>query len=319
MTRRPILTFGLTTAIVLLAACSDETAGPEPPGTPRFSADAAESPADVIQGYMDATNAALAAAGANYRVAVAEYITVAADGFHEAGAQVIARDLGNKRLPADFVPGDPRRAWSGANGGITFAIDQTADASPPSGLPAAEATAAIQRAMATWDALTCSNLALSQNDDLGLDIGVVAFQLSGGLIGSPFIFADVQHAGWRDLSFAGGTLAVTFTFVFIDPADGTQTDVDGNGRADVAFREIYYDPSWLWNIDADIDVESVALHEAGHGLSQNHFGNILIMNDGSVKAAPRAVMNALYTGPLQTLLGTDVGGHCGNWADWPNG
>src|SRR5690606_5946021 len=236
---------------------------------------------------MDATNTALATAGAGYRVAVAEYITTAADGFHEAGAQIIAWDLGNQRLPADFVPGDPRRTWNGADGGITFAIDHTADASPPSGLPAAAATAAIQRAMATVGRLTCSSLALEQDDDSGLDIGVTAFQFSGGLVGSPFIIADVQHAGWRDLEFTGGTLAVTFTFVSIDPADDTETDVDGNDKADVAFCETYYDPRWPWDIDADIDVESIALHEAGHGLRQAHFGNIMIKNDGSVKAALR--------------------------------
>ena len=68
----------------------------------------------------------------------------------------------------------------------------------------------------------------------------------------------------------------------------------------------------------DIDVEAVALHEAGHGLSQGHFGNIFFMNDGSVKASPQAVMNAFYFGPLRALLGTDEAGHCSDWAYWPN-
>lgn len=316
MTRRPILTLGITAAVALLAACQDETSAPEPSGVPRFSAEAADgSAAENISRFMDETNAALAAAGASFRAAKAEYITFA--GSHEAGAEVLQKDLGNKRLGDAFVAFDPRRTWSGANGGITYAIDQTIDAVPPSGLPASETTAAIQRAMATWDAVTCSDLNITQAPDFGLDIGVVAFQLSGGLIGTPFIFADVQHAGWRDLNFAGGTLAVTFTFVFIDE-NGDPTDIDGNGKADVAFREIYYDPSWLWNINGDVDVESVALHEAGHGLSQAHFGNIMIKNDGSLNAAPRAVMNALYSAPLQTLQGSDNAGHCSNWANWPN-
>jgi len=317
MTRRPILTLATTAAIALLAACQDETSAPEPPGTPRFSADVTEeSAADQISRFLDETNAALAAAGADFRALKAEYITYA--GSNEAGAEIVQQDVGNKQLEDDFVPFDERRTWSGANGGITYAIDQTIDAVPPSGLPASETTAAIQRAMATWDAVKCSDLNITQNPDFGLDIGVLAFQLSGGLIGSPFIFADVQHAGWRDLDFAGGTLAATITFVFIDE-NGDPTDIDGNGKADVAFREIYYDPSWLWNIDDNVDVESVALHEAGHGLSQAHFGTIMIKNDGTVKAAPRAVMNALYTAPLQKLQGSDNGGHCSNWANWPNG
>jgi len=317
MTRRSILTLGITGVTALLVACQDEMSAPEPPGIPRFSVEAAdaESAADQISRFMDETNAALAAAGAEFRVVKAAYITYA--GSHEAGAEIIQKDVGNKRLEEEFVPFDPRRTWSDPNGGITYAIDQTIDAVPPSGLPASETTAAIQRAMATWDAVKCSNLNITQNPDFGLDIGVVAFQLSGGLIGSPFIFADIQHAGWRDLDFAGGTLAATFTFIFVDE-DGNATDINGDGKDDVAFREIYYDPSWLWNINGDIDVETVALHEAGHGLSQDHFGNIMIKNDGTLKAAPRAVMNALYAGPLQKLQGSDNGGHCSIWANWPN-
>src|SRR5690606_28999540 len=125
---------------------------------------------------------------------------------------------------------------------------------------------------------------------------------------------DVQHAGWRDLDFAGGTLAATITFVFIDE-NGDPTDIDGNGKADVAFREIYYDPSWLWNIDDNIDVESVALHEAGHGLSQAHFGTIRIKSDGTANAAPRAGMIPLYAAPLQLLQCPALCEPCSNWAN----
>ena len=34
--------------------------------------------------------------------------------------------------------------------------------------------------------------------------------------------------------------------------------------------------------------------------------------------APEAVMNAAYTGPQRELLGTDNGGHCSIWGNWPN-
>jgi len=98
------------------------------------------------------------------------------------------------------------------------------------------------------------------------------------------------------------------------------TDIDGNGKGDTAFREIYYDPSFAWKDDgvSNVDVETVALHEAGHGLSQGHFGKVFLKNDGSVQASPRAVMNAFYLRPQRSLLGTDNGGHCSNWAAWPN-
>ncbi len=267
---------------------------------------------------MDAINLALSNDGADYRVALAEYVVAGGDA---AGSTVIQKDLGNKRLSFDFVPGDTRRGWSAGpattTDDITYAIDQTGDAVPPfGGLSGAQTDAAIVRAMDTWDAETCSNLALIRNPDFGIDIGVVAFLNNLG--GSPFVFADVQHAGWRDINFAGGVLGVTFTFGFID-GSGNFTDIDNNGRLDAAFREIYYDPSWLWQDDgvSNIDVETVALHEAGHGLSQAHFGNISFKNDGSVRGAPRAVMNAFIFGVDRTLYGTDVGGHCGNWGNWP--
>jgi hypothetical protein len=68
---------------------------------------------------------------------------------------------------------------------------------------------------------------------------------------------------------------------------------------------------------ANVDVESVAVHEVGHGFSQNHFGRIAIDADGNVKKSPAAVMNAAYTGPVRALHGSDVGAHCNGWGSWP--
>jgi hypothetical protein len=34
--------------------------------------------------------------------------------------------------------------------------------------------------------------------------------------------------------------------------------------------------------------------------------------------APRAVMNAAYSGIQTEIDGSDKGGHCSNWASWPN-
>ncbi len=277
-----------------------------------------ESEAD-LSSIMDALNAQLEADGADYRVAMAEYITDG--GNEEAGNTIIARNVGNKHLTADFVPFDTRRAgWSGSASGsdnITYAVDQTGDAVPVfGGLSGAQTTAAIDRAMGSWEGLNCSTLPISKNPDFGVDIGVVAFLNSLG--GSPFILADVQHAGWRDINFSGGILGVTFTFIFVSGPN--PTDIDNNGLADAAFREIYYDPSFSWadNGVSNIDVETVALHEAGHGLSQAHFGKVFFNNNGDIHAAPRAVMNAVYLAPQRDLLGTDNGGHCSNWANWPN-
>jgi hypothetical protein len=315
--RAPIL--AALFAVAALAGCEDDGAGPRVPG-PAFSQASTDLTLELAS-ILDQVNLALAAQGADIRAGMAEYITDPSA--EEAGSEVIAKDVGNRQLGADFVPHDPRREWSGPADGsdddITFAIDRTGDAVPPGGgLTAAQTTGAIQRAMATWDGATCSTLPIFENPDFGLDIGIVAFQ--NGLGGGPFVFADVQHAGWRDINFAAGILGVTFTFIFIDE-NGDPTDIDGNGRIDVAFREIYYDPSFVWAIDQGppfVDVESIAVHEAGHGLSQAHFGKVSIKNDGSLKASPKAVMNALYFEVTQSLRGTDSGGHCSNWSAWPN-
>ena len=312
MTRRTAPMLAALAAMTTLAACQDASVAPVVEVEAPSFAQIAPAPetAAAISAMMDEMNVALEGAGADFRVAMAEYVT----GGDEAGATLLQKDVGNKQLAFDFVPNDPRRRWSNGTD-ITYAIDQTGDAiSLGGGLTAAQTTAAIQRAMDTWDAQQCSDLGLTQNPDFGLDIGYIAW--ANGLGGTPFVFADVQHAGFRDINFAGGVLGATFTLIWVG-ADGP-TDIDNNGKADVAFREIYYDPSWIWADDgaSNVDVESIALHEMGHGLSQAHFGNLFVKR-GAFAPSPLAGMNAFYGGPQRDLKGTDVGGHCSNWGQWP--
>jgi hypothetical protein len=210
------------------------------------------------------------------------------------------------------VPGDPRR---GGGAGITYLVDQTEGAID--GLTTAQTTAAIDRAMATWDGENCSTIPIVAEANIpGLDLGVVEFL--NGLGGIPVFLADITHAGWLPGGILpGGVIGVTFTFIFI--SGGVPTDVDNNGKADVAFREILYNNAFAWAINGNIDVETVALHESGHGLSQAHFGTLFqTTSNGKFHFAPRAVMNAGYTGVQQNLRGTDNGGHCSIWASWPN-
>src|SRR5262245_45554720 len=184
---------------LVVAGCSTETSNSPLNGGPAFAAAGASPEAAEVLAYMDAVNASLQASGADYRVGIAEYQTLS--GGDAVGATILQKDVGNKQLSADFVAFDPRRAWSGPASGstdnITFAIDQTGDAIPPSTvvvpLTAAQTTAAIRAAMATWDNETCSDIALTENSSGATDIGVVAFL--NGLGGSGFVFGDVQHAG----------------------------------------------------------------------------------------------------------------------------
>ena len=124
-----------------------------------------------------------------------------------------------------------------------------------------------------------------------------------GQMGYPF-YADIVQAGWLPKSFfdalapGGGDsiLAVTVSFVFVDPSTGTPTDLNNDQHLDTAFAEVYYndnfgDPSGSrppnpWGIGIalqGVDVETVALHESGHAFGVGRFG-----------PPPVAVMNPVY-------------------------
>jgi hypothetical protein len=252
-------------------------------------------------------NEALTAGAASYRLEYAELLSS-----DEAGQTIFFNNRGNKQIPAHFIPGDPLR---GGGTNITYTIDQTEDT--VDALSQAQTNAAIDRAMATWDNLACSTIPIDAVGNPGTDLGLVEFL--NGLGGSPVWYADITHAGWLPGGIlAPNTIAVTFTFIWIDQS-GNPTDLDNNGLADVAFREILYNDAFNWQIDANIDVETVALHEAGHGLSQGHFGKAFVnASNGKLHFAPRAVMNAGYSGVQQTIDQTDNAGHCSIWGSWPN-
>jgi hypothetical protein len=178
--------------------------------------------------------------------------------------------------------------------------------------------------MDTWQNVQCSTIPLTNSGSYNFDFGYVQFLLGfGGVAGWA---ADITHAGWLPKAFFnaisppnGGDFILGVTFTFIWVSGGQPTDIDNNGKTDVAFREIYYNNGFPWQINGTYDVETIALHEAGHGLSQAHFGKVFRTTaNGKLHFSPRAVMNAVYAGLQQQLLGTDEAGHCSIWANWPN-
>jgi len=266
--------------------------------------------------FMEALNAELGNQGMAFQLSAIEYYN--SDG---AGNTVFFNDRGNKQLSGDFVPGDPRR---GGFNDIAYARDGTEGATA-SGLTQAQTDAAILSAMNTWDNVSCSNgLDLTDLGAAPFDLGYVEALVTGGVQGS-FFFTDLMHSGFNttvtDAVFGPGSsvLGVTFTFNWINTATGNPTDIDNNKKDDVAFRDIYYNDSFSWAIGSTFDVETVVLHETGHGLSQAHFGELFrTESNGKFHFAPRALMNAGYTG-VQTSIGkTDKAGHCSNWGQWPN-
>lgn len=302
--------------IVLTPGCTDAPVPTELDDDLLTTAAARVAAADG--NVVDAANAVLESRDSEYRVAYAEYITHPSSG--ELGQVIFASDRGNKQLDLQFLPDDPRRSgFDGDPNTIEFLVD-VGEGATTSGLSSVETTNAIARGMNTWDAETCSDLGVSVLPIVGFDLGLVqdALGFGGGAAGS-----DIMHAGWLPPAFFdlvrpdGGSaiLGITFTLTFV------QGDLDGNGEPDLGAREIYYNDGFSWADDgvSHVDVETVALHEAGHGLSQAHFGRIFgTLSNGKIHFAPRAVMNAGYSGVQRSLTGTDEGGHCSLWGSWPN-
>jgi hypothetical protein len=256
----------------------------------------------------------------------AEIITDPLSG-EEGRVVYFQRDLGNGQLTHDFVYGDPRRAsFNGGYPGVTFGVKTGFQSSDPN---LTNQIDWLYESIFIWDRETCSNLGLRENDVNDSSPGVVANFFATGNIDISLLQADLTQVGFLGVSpiFAPGTstLGVTYTLFWVDE-NGNFTDIDGNGKFDIAFREIYYNDQYNWadnGVEGTVsgvryfDLPTVAIHEVGHGLSSAHFGNIG-RQDGVLVARPRAVMNAIYGGTLRELTGRDRGGHCSNWAQWPN-
>lgn len=251
----------------------------------------------------------------NYVPLYAEYLTTEESG--QIGRTVYFTNVGNKQLSADFVPGT---SLDGTDS-VSYYIDEQR---PSADLAVTASSAAISRAMNTWDDVKCSNLGLYRIPSDNSSTGLISELLGFG--GSDEFRADVVHAGWLPAAFfdaiapEGSTyiLGVTFTIIYTDD-DGTPTDIDNNGKADVAWREIYYNDAFTWRVGNHYDVETIALHEAGHALSQAHFGKAFAdAGGGKLHFSPRAVMNAAYSGMQTSINATDNAGHCSNWASWNN-
>lgn len=275
---------------------------------------------DDIRAMINTMNDQLAIAGEDFRITSVEYYTEMGDS-DNSGQIVYANDR-EKHLGAHWVPGDPNR-WGSTE--IYWLSDLTVGESHPTGMTEADAQAAIGRAMNTWNTVNCGTIPLVQWPDFGIDWGYV--QYLAGMGGVPGWYADLTQAGWLSRAFFdwlappdGGDyiLGVTFTFIWIDTATGDPTDLDGNGKNDVAFREIYYNDEFPWSNDGSgYDVETVVLHENGHGISMGHFGKIFRTPNGKVHFAPRCVMNAIYSGIQRELHGADNGSFCSLYASWP--
>jgi hypothetical protein len=149
---------------------------------------------------------------------------------------------------------------------------------------------------------------------------------TGGFYGSFDPPADIMDNGFMPAWFfdalaPGGSnfiLGVSFSFQFQDD-NGIPVDSTRDGYPDKAFADNYYNDAFGWNIGNTYDIETVVLHEAGHGMGQAHFGSAFLSGgNGKLHFNPRAVMNAAYSGVQTSLAPTDKAGHCAGWGSWPN-
>ena len=268
----------------------------------------------AVLARMRQINNSLRAMGKKIAVQQMDFITIGrgrpANRIHQSGAR--------------WVPNDPRRFADGNR--LTYLVDRSAGATT-SGLTPAQTEAAIDRAMATWNANQClKKVDLVKRPDSGDDPDIFDFFYGFGGYGDPYR-ADIVNAGWLPAAFfdavAGpgggdGILAFSVTFIFLND-DGTPSDLDGDNYLDTALNEVYYndtfgDPSgnWAsspWAINQPLpafDVQTIAFHENGHSLGLGHFG-----------PPPSALMNPVYGGIRQKAYPIDSAGMCAVYASWP--
>lgn len=269
-----------------------------------------------VLAQMHEVNRQLAARGLSIAVQQVEFYTI---GEGRPANRIL-------QLPFRWVPNDARRLAQGTD--ITYLVDQS-DGRTASGLRSTETEAAIDRALATWQADSCmAKVDIVKRADSGADPDIFDAFFGFGRFGNPFL-ADITNAGWLPRDFfeavggpggGRGILAFAVTFIFVHPRTRVPTDVNGDNYLDTALVEVYYNDTFgdrrtdragnPWGIDVPlpgIDVETVALHENGHALGLGHFG-----------PPPGAVMNPRYRGSNQEPDATDSAGLCTLWASWPN-
>jgi hypothetical protein len=341
---------GYVCAIIGLTACMGDQPtttsavdGPEPAAAKKTTSQEVVR----VDPALERINVKLAARGSNFRFATAEVI-YAAKAYEAQSATVIIANDRTHQLASQWVEGDPRRD---GRVGITYAIDpqlQTSLTGIPFPVPVAENGTGIrlttqaeldgylEEGMQAWRDRKCSDAPIERvavaagTDPDFLDDLFLTGSAPSANYEQP---ADLVQAGWQPAEFFDAVaedgsefiLGVTFTFIFTDAADNP-TDINGDGRGDVALKEIYYNPTFVWTnrgAPGFIDFFSVIAHETGHGLGLAHFGKVFVTKkdaaDGiqvaDVKYAPKALMNAVYVQGRDEIRGTDNGSFCQLWAN----
>lgn len=289
----------------------------------------------AVLAMMHDWNDQIASLGYNVRVNSAEYFVIGNG------------RPSNRILKGEFhwVAGDPNRGAIDTtlryvNDGLALApFEGPSVLNANSGSTDFNVDGALDRGFDQWENTNCNqNLVLFEVLDTGANIDAVdngfpdisgfafpALDIAGFInritLPAP---VDIINGGWLPNSYfvalgSQNIIAVTFTFIFID-VNFNPVDTDGDGHFDAAFRDIYWNDRFQYEIFpvgtpkftnlpgvADIDIQTVSAHEDGHGLSIGHFGT-----------PPTQLMSPVYAGVNHTITGTDRGAFCSLYARWPN-
>lgn len=320
-------------ALCLVSACADNI--PVQPTTAALSAFSASVnlTADA-ESQVTVENPAIADIPAQLGLPEGEFIVVSAQLIYEHHAvsenspTLILADNRTRLTVPQWVPNDPRRGGQrGLKWGYLRANVPTRvyDPSVPGSLrlaTSAELEAHIVEAMAAWDARPCSDAPLTR--------------LFPGQPGVP----DIIQVGWQPNSWfvqnfppnGAAVIGVTLTSVFVNNlVDKIPTDIDGNGRPDIAMQQIVYNGGKIWSDNGPLntmDFFSIIAHETGHAFGLDHFGKVFVtkkdisfneqgqpvIDVNDIKYAPKALMNAVYVMGRTDITGSDNGAFCQIWA-----